>query len=313
MTHVPAARHLLRLLGPARAAALRARVGDISLRVATRATRRCYLPLEYPPSADPRPRWGYDRPPHARLRALIARHDPTYAEQLRMLAGYHDDLLAIAPTQPPTQPGEPYWRNPFLLGLDGVSLYGFVRQRNPARYVEVGSGHSTRFAARARRDGGLRTTITSIDPHPRADIDALCDDVRRSPLELADLGVFAALGAGDVVFVDGSHRAFMSSDATTFLLDVLPELGNGVLVGIHDVLLPDDYLPEWAQWHYSEQYLLAAYLLADGPWLHPVLACNHAAADPGLSAVLTPLFAAPSMAGVDPRGFTFWLEIGRPS
>ena len=40
----------------------------------------------------------------------------------------------------------------------------------PKRVVEVGSGHSTRFVARAVADGGLETRITAIDPAPRAAI-----------------------------------------------------------------------------------------------------------------------------------------------
>ena len=45
-----------------------------------------------------------------------------------------------------------------------------VRSTRPQRIVEVGSGHSTRFMARAVADGGLDTRITAIDPKPRAAI-----------------------------------------------------------------------------------------------------------------------------------------------
>ena len=45
-----------------------------------------------------------------------------------------------------------------------------VRSLRPRRIVEVGSGHSTRFLARAVADGGLDTRITAIDPRPRASI-----------------------------------------------------------------------------------------------------------------------------------------------
>src|SRR5438309_380721 len=82
----------------------------------------------------------------------------------------------------------------------------------------------TMWVARARRDGALATTITSIDPNPRAGIDELCDRVLRSPLELADLSVFEELTAGDIVLCDGSHRIFMNSDVAAFQLDVLPSL-----------------------------------------------------------------------------------------
>jgi hypothetical protein len=164
--------------------------------------------------------------------------------------------------------------------------------------------------ARAKRDGGLPTTITSIDPHPRAGIDTLCQRVIRQPLESSDLAVFADLRAGDVAFYDGSHRVFTNSDTTVFYLEVLPELPPGVLVGIHDILWPDDYLPEWADYWFSEQYLLGAYLLAETPWLTPLLACNYVSGQTELSTVLDPLWKEPALAGVDTRGFCVWFRTG---
>ena len=66
----------------------------------------------------------------------------------------------------------PTWENGWFPALDAVTLYGLVATRNPRWYVEVGSGNSTRFVRRAIRDHGLRTRILSIDPGPRAEIDA---------------------------------------------------------------------------------------------------------------------------------------------
>jgi hypothetical protein len=55
----------------------------------------------------------------------------------------------------------------------------------------------------------------------------------------------------------------MGSDVTVFFFEILPLLRPGVLVHVHDILLPRDYPPEWRYRYYSEQYLLAAFLLAD--------------------------------------------------
>ena len=63
----------------------------------------------------------------------------------------------------------------------------------------------------------------------------------------------------------------MNSDATVFFLEILPRLPGGVLVGIHDVFLPYDYPRDYADRYYSEQYLLAAHLIAGNPALEPVL------------------------------------------
>jgi len=226
-----------------------------------------------------------------------------------MILSFKDDLLAIDLW--PTAPGQPCWRNDWLLGLDTASLYGLLRHWNPRHYVEIGSGNSTMVAARARSDGGLDTTITSIDPQPRAEIDRVCDRVVREPLELVDLSLFKELSSGDVVFVDCSHRVFTNSDVTTFYLDVLPELPGGVFVGIHDVLWPDDYLPEWREYWFSEQYLLGAFLLAETPWLRPILACNYVSGRPDLAAILDPIWKHLAPSGVDTRGFAFWFRVAR--
>ena len=88
---------------------------------------------------------------------------------------------------------------------------------------------------------------------------------------------------------------------------MLPELAPGVLVGIHDIFLPFDYPPQWASRYYSEQYLLACYLLAQSRWLAPVLPCYYVGDTAGLRELLAPLWNHGKMRDVDSRGFTFWL------
>ena len=48
----------------------------------------------------------------------------------------------------------------------------------------------------------------------------------------------------------------------TFFLEVLPELPKGVLVQVHDIKLPFDYPAKLRERWYSEQYMLAMYLLS---------------------------------------------------
>jgi len=110
----------------------------------------------------------------------------------------------------------------------------------------------------------------------------------------------------------------MNSDATSFFLDVLPSLPAGVLVGIHDIHLPDDYRPEYVRCYYSEQYLLASYLLAEGPWIQPLLPCwyvtHHASLGDLVRELIPPAFlqAPPrrrdAPAGKDLEGVIFWLQ-----
>jgi hypothetical protein len=287
-----------------RARARRAR--DAVNRGAVRAARAArlghYVVLDYPASAAP----PGGRRESGRLHDLVAAGEPAYGESLRTLASFEADLARV-PLESP-DPGAPAWINDFMPGLDAAAIYGFVRSRAPRTYLEVGSGTSTRFARRAIEDAGASTRIVSIDPSPRAEIDQICDVVVRSPLELADREVFAGLAEGDVVFLDGSHRVFAGSDATMFFCDLLPELPAGVLVGVHDVYLPDDYPADIAERHYSEQYLLATLLLGEPGWLRPVLAADYVSRRPALAEPMAPLWARPELTGVETHGVAFWLE-----
>ncbi|UQZ91445.1 hypothetical protein C4J81_19295 (plasmid) [Deltaproteobacteria bacterium Smac51] len=158
----------------------------------------------------------------------------------------------------------PYWNNGFMGNLDAISLYYMTVRLNPRYYVECGSGNSTKFVHKAIRDHNLRTRIISIDPCPRAEIDQLCHELYRCPLEDVDLEMFRILTKEDNFIFDGSHRSFTNSDVTVFMTEVLPLFPAGLTYAIHDICLPDDYSEQWVsqeQRHYNEQYILAAYLL----------------------------------------------------
>jgi len=275
-------------------------VAGVGLRLARRFGDRELLALDYPPR-HLGPRYGYGRAPHPRLLDILRRDEDTYRSNLETLVGYRDDLVAIG-----TRSGDPPWISQWLLGMDVVSLYGFLRAREPRSYIEIGSGTSTMWARRAIDDGGLSTRITSIDPEPRREVASLCDNAVREPLEATDLAVFEGLAAGDILFMDGSHRVFENSDATVFFLDVLPNLPPGVLVGVHDILLPDDYLPMWTEYLWSEQYLMAAYLLAEGQRIRLELACSYVTEHSALHRVLHPVWDSLPVEGLDHRGFAFW-------
>jgi hypothetical protein len=293
--------------------ALRARMDRLAVGLGEHSARRLNpafphtLRLDHPATAELRPRYGYGRPPHPGLDRLLAAGADRYRRHLEGFAPWFDDLARI-PLEGQGSP-DPCWVHPWLVGLDTVGLYGFVRSRRPSRYVEVGSGQSTKVVARARRDAGLDLEITSIDPRPRSEVDALCDRVVRRSLEQADLaGCFGDLAAGDVVFFDGSHRVLPNSDCVAFFLDVLPSLPPGVLVGVHDIWLPDDYPEPFLPYWWSEQYLLAALLLGEPDWLRVELPGYYVSSRPDLAALVAPLFARPPLGAVDPRGSLFWLQ-----
>ena len=217
--------------------------------------------LDYPPSNDYQPRWGYRQPMNQKLVALFERDRVNYEplfENVKAMMPWFD---AIGPNYAHEQPAEPYWKNDWFTALEAALLYTLIVKHQPQTYLEIGSGHTTLFAARAKRDHNLVMRLISIDPEPRREIDALCDLTIRQGLETVDLEIFADLVAGDIVLVDSSHRVFMNSDVTVFMLDVLPILKPGVLIHFHDIFLPGDYPPQWSNRYYSEQYALGAWLL----------------------------------------------------
>lgn len=268
------------------------------------ADHRFPIYLEY--EVDPQPRYGHGKPAHPKLYEIIDRGRRRYGAVLESFLAFSDDLLGIPLTA--TNDSDPCWHNVWMAGLDAVALYAMLRLNNPARYIEVGSGFSTKFARRAIRDGGLRTRITSIDPQPRAEIDSLCDRVVRARLEDVDLAIFDEVDPGDIVFIDGSHRVFMNSDATVTFLDVLPRLPSGVLVQIHDICLPWDYPSQIRDLYYSEQYLLAAYLLAEGSSVEIVLPNFFVSIQPELHHVLDPLWDRFTWSATPTNGLSFWLR-----
>jgi Methyltransferase domain len=268
-----------------------------------RITSGTVIVTEYPASA--RHRWGWDRPPHPALEARFAAERDGYRRLLEECAEHVEALRAI-PRQPDAN-GAPAWNNDFFGGLDAVVLYHFLVTRRPARYVEVGSGHSTRFARRAVTDADLATTITSIDPAPRTEVEGLCDVIHRGGLQDAPLEVFGELAAGDVLLVDGSHVVHMSSDVTVLFTEVLPNLAAGVLVGIDDVFLPWDYPATWSGRWYAEQYLLAVLLLSGDPSWRVALPGWWASNDADLGADVC-RFDDPARTPAGTVGVTFWME-----
>lgn len=193
---------------------------------------------------------GYDA-----LRPIFAARAEAMRGFLAAIDGLAADLEAIGGAPPP----EPRFEQDWFPRLDAAALYAFVRTERPARILEIGSGHSTRFLARAVRDGGLATDISAIDPKPRADISKL--PVRLDLRTLQEAGrVGGELAAGDLLMCDSSHVLMPGTDVDIVLNRILPALPAGVVVGFHDIFLPDAYPAAWPFTAYNEQLGVAALL-----------------------------------------------------
>ena len=213
-------------------------------------------------------------------RPLLDRFDacrPSFLDVLAAIDRHAPALQAIATESGRTAPGipNPRFDQGWFATLDAAAAYALVRELAPRRIVEIGSGHSTRFLARALHDAGGDGRILSIDPAPRAAIENLAPRVSfdRRTVQHLDETRFRDLQAGDVLFVDSSHILMPGSDCDHLFNRILPLLPSGAIVHIHDIFLPDDYPPQWAWRNYNEQQGVAP-MLSSGGWT-PLFASHY--------------------------------------
>lgn len=251
--------------------------------------------------------------PHGILHTIIQHNQETYHDLILRMHDLKGHLHDIPLSTSPHESHEPVWNNGFLPGLDIFALYAMVAKHRPARYIEVGSGNSTKVVSKAIRELGLNTQITSIDPQPRAEIDVLATNVIRKPLEqLGDVGFIPeTLEPGDILFIDNSHHVFPNSDAMVCFMEILPRLKKGVVVHIHDIYLPYDYPQFMCDRYYNEQYTLAAFVMSDPERYVSAFPAFYVSLHPILSEQTASLFRHPGLETVETHGCSFWLCIGR--
>src|ERR671918_2132447 len=127
---------------------------------------------------------------------FTARAD-AFLDLLAEVEGWLPDLLTMRGPAP-----APRLDQDWFPALDAAAAYAIVRRVRPQRIVEIGSGHSTRFLARAIEDGRLATSLTCIDPAPRASLQGLAVDWLPVLLHDVPQTRFSALQAGDILFID---------------------------------------------------------------------------------------------------------------
>lgn len=263
--------------------------------------------LEY--KVDFKPRYGHGKPPHAQLYCIIDDKRDHYKSYIQKAISYKENIWTIQDASKETNPQNPAWNNGFLPGLDIVGIYTMISEWKPKKYIEIGSGNSTKVTYKAKKEQNLDTQIISIDPMPRAEIDDLADRVVRKPFENIDFDIIEELEENDILFVDNSHRILPNSDATVFFLEILPRLKPGVVVHIHDIYLPYDYPQFMCDRFYSEQYGLAMYLLANPQKYETILPNYFIFEDQELFEMTAPIWAHENLKGVEKHGGSFWLRI----
>lgn len=163
----------------------------------------------------------------------------------------------------------------WFCGIDGAFTYALVRNVKPSKIIEVGSGFSTRFLARAIKDENLDTKLYSINPKKLYGSERLADKFFHCTLDKVPRTLLEDLKAGDILFIDASHLLMPGTDLELLFLDIIPSLPKGVYVHFHDILLPDAYPddPDWNWWAFNEQHYLA--VLLDGGKYTPVMPCAY--------------------------------------
>ncbi|MFA5393580.1 MAG: class I SAM-dependent methyltransferase [Candidatus Ratteibacteria bacterium] len=190
------------------------------------------------------------------------------SEQLQILNkfNYNKELEKIPKEK--TDLLEFYYRNPSIGPGDSEYLYNMVRLFKPRKIVEIGCGYSTLMAINAVRQNKKENQDyfcehVCIEPYENKWLESLNLKVFREKIENIEKKILKDLEANDILFIDSSHIIRPQGDVLFEYLEILPILRKGVLVHIHDIFIPKDYLDEWVLKDvklWNEQYILEAFL-----------------------------------------------------
>ncbi|HBG28292.1 MAG TPA: hypothetical protein DDX75_14495 [Phycisphaerales bacterium] len=167
-----------------------------------------------------------------------------------------------------------YMDNRMFGSGDAEYLYNLIRLKKPARIFEIGSGNSTLMAIKAIKKN--REEIPSyncshlcIEPYEMPWLEKTGVTVIRQRVEEMNKSVFSELKKDDILFIDSSHIIRPQGDVLFEYLELIPSLEAGVIVHIHDIFSPRDYLKQWLidkVYLWNEQYLLEAFLTCNKEW-----------------------------------------------
>lgn len=158
--------------------------------------------------------------------------------------------------------------NPNFKSGDADFLFQYVRHLKPGKVIEIGSGASTRIVRRALQLNHDVDAVSArqvcVEPYENPWLESLAGiELLRERVENCTIDWHEDLEAGDLLFIDSSHMIRPQGDVLFEYLDILPRLKKGVVVHIHDIFSPRDYLDEWVRDEvrfWNEQYLLEATL-----------------------------------------------------
>lgn len=167
-----------------------------------------------------------------------------------------------------------YFGNTSFESGDAEYWYQLIRTIKPKRIFEVGSGYSTLMAIQAinknqEQDASYQCEHVCIEPFEVPWLEDAGIKVIRKKVESMDISFFSQLQENDILFIDSSHIIRPQGDVLFEYLELLPSLNKGVVVHVHDIFSPKNYLSQWLQeivWFWNEQYLLEAFLSHNNEW-----------------------------------------------
>jgi Methyltransferase domain len=152
--------------------------------------------------------------------------------------------------------------------------YQMIRAFKPKKIFEIGCGQSTLMAMKAinknqEQNSKYKCKQVCIEPYEAPWLESTNVTVVRNKVEDIDLSFFSELQENDILFIDSSHIIRPQGDVLFEYLELLPSLNKGVIVHLHDIFSPKNYLSRWIEDEvkfWNEQYLLEAFLSHNHDW-----------------------------------------------
>lgn len=215
---------------------------------------------------NPRPEFSQDR----NLRGV----DWNIPGQLKMLSllTFSQELMDLPEAKEASL--EFHFNNGSFESGDAEYWYQIIRAIKPKRIFEIGSGNSTLMAVKAinknyNEDPSYTCEHVCIEPFEMPWLEKVGVSVIRKKVEDIELSYFSKLQENDILFIDSSHIIRPQGDVLFEYLELLPSLNKGVIVHVHDIFSPKNYLKEWLTDEvrlWNEQYLLEAFLSHNSSW-----------------------------------------------
>ena len=159
--------------------------------------------------------------------------------------------------------------NSFSYGCAAI-LHSMIRNYQPKKIIEVGSGNSSKIissAMQVNKNEGVTSEYSIIDPYPSSITMKYsgATHIFIEKVECVDESLFTSLESNDILFIDSGHTVRIGGDVNFLFLDIFPLLKPGVVIHIHDIPLPYEYPriyytnPNFRVF-WTESYLLQAFL-----------------------------------------------------